>query len=112
MKNKLLDIIGFINIILIIYIMIHSQINYVADILAFCISFTIFTFLFLNFFDDSSVVYLVELYAVTIVVLIILILKVFNKSYRLVLNNEIWFPGVYFSFLVYQLREFICKKKK
>ena len=66
MKNKLLDIIGFINIILIIYIMIHSQINYVAAILAFCISFSIFTFLFLKFFDDSSVVYLVELYAVTI----------------------------------------------
>ena len=66
MKNKLLDIIGFINIILIIYIMIHSQINYVAAILAFCISFSIFIFLFLKFFDDSSVVYLVELYAVTI----------------------------------------------
>ena len=65
LKNKLLDIIGFINIILIIYIMIHSQINYVAAILAFCISFSIFTFLFLKFFDDSSVVYLVELYAVT-----------------------------------------------
>lgn len=109
MKTKILDIIGFINVVLIIYIMSISKTSLGAALLAIGISFGIFTFLFLKFFDDSSVVYWIELYGVSILVFIVLMIKVFNKSYQPVLNNEIWYPGIFFSFIVYQIRELIYK---
>ena len=111
MKSIIVDVIGLINVVLIIFIMIHSDTNYVADFLAISISFGIFAFLFLSYFKKLSISNWIEIYAVSIVLLIFLIIKIINNSNRLVLSNEIWYPGVFFAFIVYQIREFICNKK-